>query len=370
LYQQPGDACYRALVRAPAIAAWIAVAFIALPATGDPVEVDRRVLLVAPPDRLLEATRAALAGWPIEVVVTESSQPGSTMPGSSARAHALAERHQVAAVVWIGADATGQALWMYDAASGRAASRRLNQVPPYDEPTAAAVALSVKTLLRHSEAVPAGERYGAGDPAGEHLQESLEVPAEPRPAEPVSLAAAPIPRLSPVLAIEASAGPRLRRTESGDVELRVGAGIRLTPPALAGRLATYLAVSGGPGMSVDQPGFLGEFRDLQLSTGARARFLATGQLAFGPLLGASLHLTEIDGALRRTGTRATASRRNPSIDGGAYLELDVGRGARVSATGELSGFLRHQVYRVGGEPVLSLPRVEAGLTLQLSVPLL
>src|SRR5690606_34545597 len=196
--------CYRARVRGTAIAAVIALVAGAQPARAEDGEAGERGVLVAPPAGLDEAVRAALAGWPIEVVIEPEGAPGSTMPGSAARARALAEGHGAAAVVWLGRDDGGLALWVYDRESGRAVTRPLPAAPPYDEPTAAAVALTVKTLLRHSTAAPAPARYGASEAAAATGGELASAPATAPDAAPI--------RQRALVRLDTLAGARLRRT--------------------------------------------------------------------------------------------------------------------------------------------------------------
>lgn len=351
--------CYRARVRGTAIAAVIALVAGAQPARAEDGEAGERVVLVAPPAGLDEAVRAALAGWPIEVVIEPEGAPGSTMPGSAARARALAEGHGAAAVVWLGRDDGGLALWVYDRESGRAVTRPLPAAPPYDEPTAAAVALTVKTLLRHSTAAPAPARYGASEAAAATGGELASAPATAPDAAPI--------RQRALVRLDTLAGARLRRTEAADLELRLGVGAELTPGWPLG-LAAYLLLRSGAGTPVDHESYVGRYTDLQISAGARARLPLSRRVALAPRLGGSAHITEIDGAIRASGARGRADRVNPSIDAGLALDVDVGRSVRLSAEVEGSVALRRQEYRVAGAPVLTLPRLEGELRLAASFP--
>jgi hypothetical protein len=333
--------------------AWLALA--SRPARADSPD---RVLLVAPPAGLAPAVRTALSAWPIEILVIgdepggagaaphgappAGEAPGATMPSSAERARALAVRHRAGAVVWMSDDGQGgHALWIYDAESGHTTTRRLIHPPPFDEPTAAAAALTVKTLLRHSSVVPLGERVP---------QDELSPPAAPR------------------LAIETSGGARTRRAGARGVEPRVAIGLRVAPGALAELGAVAAGVHMGPGVRVDRRGFTGRFTDLQISSALLAR-IGRGRLAFWPQVGASLHFTEIDGAIRGRTERARVRRLNPTADAGAALELAVRPWLRASVGGSASWALRRQTYLVTGKPVLSLPRLEIELGAAVSVPL-
>ena len=339
------------LSRAGACAASLAVAVCL---TGGTARAEgQRVLLVAPPRGLEPAVRTALSPWPIEVRVTgqvpgdassgDVRRPGATMPGSAERARALAAEHAAGAVVWLSDDGDGgHALWIYDADSDRATARRLARRPPFDEPTAAAVALTVKTLLRHSSVVPAVERYGA---------------AAARPAQ------------LPHLLADTIASLRIRRTGAGDVEPRVGVGVRVAPGRLASLGALAASVHIGPGVSVDAPAFTGQFSDLQISAALAARIPLRRALELWPRLGGSLHVTAIDGAVTGQARRARVERVNPGLDAGAALELALRPWLRASLVAGGSYAMRRQIYLVAGEPVLTVPRLELEVGAALSVSL-
>jgi hypothetical protein len=268
------------------------------------------------------------------------------MPGSAERARSLAARHRAGAVVWLSDDgAGGRALWIYDAASDRTTARRLIRPPPFDDPTAAAVALTIKTLLRHSSVVPALERYGAEDARAEMTR------------------AARV-RADSIVAL------RFRQTGAGDVEPRLGLGVRAAPGRLARFGALAASVEVGSGISVDAADFSGQFSDIQVSAALAARVPVRPRLELWPRLGGSLHFTDIDGAIPSRSMRAHATRRNLAVDAGGALQLAVRPWLSVSFAMTGSYALRRQVYLVGGEPVLSIPRLELELAALLSVSLL
>jgi hypothetical protein len=321
----------------------VVVALVAAPRAASA----ERLVMLSPPVGLTGAVEAALAGWPIEVVQADG-EAGASMPAAGERARAVAEAESAGAVVWIASDGTGHAVWIFDRESGRVTARRLPLPPPFDEPTAAAVALTIKTLLRHSAVTPVLERYGVAAARAEIATEVRPPPAPPR------------------FRLDTLAGARIRATEASDVELRLGAALRTDLP---GRLSAVARIRSGTGVAVSEPDFIGRYTDLQASVGLMARFLARPALAIAPGLGASLHLTRIDGSIRSREARGEASRVNPSLDAGVAIEIDVGRAVRVSVGGEGSYALRRQVYLVGGDPVLTLPRFEAEIGAALSVAL-
>lgn len=315
-----------------------------------------RVAMVAAPAGLEEAVEAALAGWPI-LVSSASGDPGATMPASGEKALAIGRAEGAGAVVWIASDGSGHAVWVLDVDSGRVTARQLSRGPPYDEPTAAAVALTIKTLLRHSRVAPVLERYGV-----EEARAVIE-------AEVAATRPPPVPVREPMVRLDTLAGARIRPTEGRDLELRLGAGLRYQPAWLGGRGAAVARIRSGTGVGLDEPDFVGRYSDVTASLGAAARFPAGGRFALVPAAGASLHFTSIDGSIRSQGVRAHASRINPSIDGALAIELQVGQLVRLSVSGELSYALRRQLYLVGGDPVLTLPRLEGEIGAAVSVPL-
>ncbi|HEU5055674.1 MAG TPA: hypothetical protein VFU21_04090 [Kofleriaceae bacterium] len=314
-----------------------------------------RVVIVSAPAGLEEALETALAGWPIQVT-SASGDPGATMPAAGEKAKAIGHAEAAGAVIWTASDGSGHAVWVLDVESGRVTTRALARPPPWDEPTAAAVALTIKTLLRHSRVVPVLERYGV-----EEARAALRAEAPPT--------APPAPRERAFsVRLATLAGARIRPTEAGDVELRLGAGVELAPALLGGRAAAVLRIRSGTGVGLDEPDYAGRYLDLTTSLGAAARILAWRRLALVPSAGASLHFTSIDGSIPSQGARGSAARINPSVDGSLAIELEVGELLRVSVTGEVSYALRRQVYLVGGDPVLTLPRLESEIGAALSVP--
>ncbi len=335
----------------------LALAMAAGSEAGGQAERALRVVMVSAPAGLEEAVETALAGWPVQVT-TAGGDPGATMPAAGEQARAIGQAQAAGAVVWTAGDATGHAVWVLDVDSGRVTARRLPQPPPWDEPTAAAIALSIKTLLRHSRVAPVLERYGVEE-ARAALREESAAAARPTPTPHVRAWS---------LRLATLAGARIRPSEAGDLELRLGAGAELAPGFLAGRAALVARIRSGTGVGLNQPDFVGRYSDLQASLGAAARFLAWDRVGLVPSAGGSLHFTSIDGTIRSQGVNGNASRINPSLDGGLAIDLQVGELLRLSVSGELSYAFRRQVYLVGGDPVLSLPRIESEIGAALSVP--
>jgi hypothetical protein len=118
----------------------------------------RRVAAVSPDVELARALDVALSPWgaSVEQVPIESGGPAVTMSVDEARSVARSSRADV--VMWVSERRGRYAVWIYDLASNRARLRELDAGPPFDPTTAAAVALSVKALLRFTVVAPPPER--------------------------------------------------------------------------------------------------------------------------------------------------------------------------------------------------------------------
>jgi hypothetical protein len=293
----------------------------------------RGVALVNPDAALEEAVIAALVPWRLDVIAVRGDGPGATMPASSTQARAIADRLGVGAVVWISVGDDGCALWVYDSDGDRVVARRLVSPPPFDDATAAAVALSIKTLLRNSAVAPIEERN----------------------ALPSARSTAALPAREATLRFESLGGARARDTEAETLEPRLGVAVSWWPLQ---RFGGALGVSAGPGLSVDDPRFIGRYTDTAVSASVRARVDLGARFRVTPELGSSIHLTELDGALLVNDTRARVSRTNVSLFAGAAVTArlldDVSAGVR--AGGDL--LLRNQRYTIAGDPVFSLPAAE------------
>jgi hypothetical protein len=117
------------------------------------------VVLEADPE-WLDALRVALEPWGLLVRGTSGSVE-EVLQGR--RGGGGASTANTAAIVWIDRAGASPHLVVYLAEEGRRLERRLSALPPYDAPTAAAVALTVKTLLRQTRLAP-----GATPPRPRH----------------------------------------------------------------------------------------------------------------------------------------------------------------------------------------------------------
>jgi hypothetical protein len=296
------------------------------------------IVLVNPPALLEEATGTALVAWELRLQSIQAELPSESMPGARDGALALTQEFGARAVIWITSNDDGPALWVYDAEDDRVVVRRLSVAPPFDEASAAAVALSIKTLLMHSRTAPEEERFGA--------TESRSIPM-------------PVPEQ---WIFEAQGGMRHSLADDDSLEARVLLGLTRA----LGRLELGASLALGPGRTIAESSFQGHYSDVAF--GAHLRHpIRWRNWTLSPELGAALHATKISGTLT-SDNRAVAVRRfNPSIAAGAFLLREFPRiRAGIGARSNL--FTRTQRYLVAGAPVLDLPTVDLEVGAYVAVP--
>jgi hypothetical protein len=355
--------------------AWCAIALTTLaPAALAHAQSSPPAVLVSPGAALERAVRAALEPWDVELIAIDAPSPGATAPGANAAARALAVAHDAGAVAWISAHEQGHALWVYDLASHRVTERALTTAPPFDEATAAAVGLSLKTLLRHSATAPEAERYGAPGVPQERESPTAEAEAAaaaraaPVPAEETGASEAEpsrqtvrseraptAPRHASVLDLELRAGLGLAGTDASPVVLRLGLGAVLWPRS--GALGVGLAAASGPASRVREPRFDGRLFDLDAAFLGYARHAPASALRMAAGLGAGLHVASLDGELPQDGGEASATRVVPTLNAELHADWRVTPSFYVGARGGAALRLRTPRYRVGEDPVLELSRV-------------
>lgn len=273
--------------------------------------------------------------------VEEAAPPSESMPGARDAAKALIAQYGARAVVWITSNTDGSALWIYDGAGDRVVVRRLRQAPPFDEPAAASVALSIKTLLMHSEAAPIKERFGA-------VTKEASIQVTP-----------------PVWSLEV--GGWARHSSAGDdsTELRVHLGLARH----LGMVDAALEIQLGPGRSVQTDTFIsGHFSDLAIALQARYPIsLRRSQLT--PVVGATLHFTKLLGTLSESSALVEEERVNPTLDVGLRWTLTTGA-VMWGVAAQSSYFVRRQRYLVRGSPVLELPELDIQVGVNVALPFL
>ena len=219
----------------------------------------RRLLLVNTPRELERATQIALGPWDVDVRTTSATSLGAKQPDAMEGAHRLAREQQADVVTWYSQTEDGRStIWIYDVQNENTYSRAYSS--RVSEETAAAVALSIKTLLRASPIAPEHERITTIQtmhPAG-RFRLGLDVGARAGFAE-VSVPEATLrldwsPRpLKDHLSVgvygtlgletEAQASDRTLRTHGWGTGLYAGARTQVGPMVLAGRLGAGLFVT-------------------------------------------------------------------------------------------------------------------------------
>ncbi len=288
----------------------------------------------------MAALESALAPWHVELVVLPDAFVGASMPASAENGRALAERHAAAAVAWISEDERGaSALWIYDRASARVLARALPVAPPFDAPTAASVALAIKTLLRHSTAAPIGER----------IVETRAPPSE--------------------LRLELGGGARAFSSSPPDGEPRGLLGLMYWPGALASVLGISATLRGGTGLQISGPSLTGRLVDFDVHLGLRARWgiARWADLTFALEVG-------ITGAF--LDARLTSDARVVSsfdVDPTGLVWVEVGlrpvSSLRVGVRVGMFGSARPRSYAVRGVTVLETQPLALEAALVLEVPL-
>lgn len=323
----------------------------------------RPVLVMGGGPSFHNAMTVALSPWDLRVVPLDAPAPRPSMPRAADEARALAQRSGASGVVWVAVDEGEPSLWVFDASTDQVVSRRISTPPPFDAPTAAAAALSVKTLLRSSTVAPREERLGA-----------LAVQAPTAPATPPDADAS---SGSPEPAPAAAASPPVLRAElegagralASQLDARAALGVT----AWVGRsrhVGFGLAASFGPGLSVDAARFSGRFAEVGVAPSARMRFPLGERFALEPRLGMSIHATSIDGVAVVTARPASASRLDASIDVAVALELLPTRTFGVALDVGAAAMLRYQRYVVESDDIFELHPVQAFVGLRLTTSLL
>jgi len=324
-------------------------------------------------DELGCALSTALEPWGSRVVRGSAPQPGSSMPSSSLIARALAQQEGARAVVWLARDAQGFALWVYDARADRSWARAA-PAPPFEASVAAALALSVKTVLRIAGLDP---EHAAEAPADGARAPTSASPTPPTPTTGETRAAAPAAGAARAWQIGVSAGVRLgpleRRPEARyALDLRWSPGARASAsaagPARAPQAWVALAFESGVPQRVHGARFEGEWLDWASELG----FGVTQGLGQGWTIGAgaaaALHVTRLSGVARELNLPVDDTHLNPVLSLRGELLLELGLPSLALQPGaEL--WVRRQQFLIEEQPVANTARVAARLMLLLRLPL-
>ena len=322
----------------------------------------RRIAVVHPDEQLMRSLRIALSAWDIDVVSVDAPSPGMSLPQAARNAAQIAQQAHVDAVAWVSDSNPGSVLWIYDAETDHVGLRVLGDSRPFDEPTAAAAALSVKALLRSSSVAPVHERTGATVESRPRPGAVIEAPSPPAP--PPERAAAPVvyervdsspyaaPR--PSLWIEGEAAGRV--SPSVVAEPRGTFGAALWPRGLGERLGCAIDVSGGVGVPIATSAPVqmnARFHDWVASSSVRTRLRVGQRFALEPALGGSAHFTSLEGTGRQDAEPLAAHQIDGSLDAAVSLDFEIGS-VGIGARASMEYLVRYPRYLVDGEEVLTL----------------
>jgi hypothetical protein len=308
------------------------LALLATPRVGHAAE--RRIAVLRADAELNRAIALSLSPWGVDTLNSDAALPESSLPQALRQAVKLAGQLRVDAVVWVSTSDDGSLLWVYDARTDKITTRVLEDAPPFESSRAAAIALSVKTVLRASVVAPPLERFGASPP-----------PALPlRKAERVAL----------------ETGVDARFVAAGKVEPRLSLGGMLW--LMPGRwLGIGLAFSEGPGVRVDTPTYRGGYSERSLGSSLQARWLNGPRLRAATPVGVSARAAVLEGNLSEDASHSEVRRWNWSLDAGTRLDVKLGGGAYVGVGVQASYLVAYQRYLVRGTPVFSVWPVAVAL---------
>jgi len=294
-----------------------------------------RVAAVDPDPEVTRALDVALSPWDVTLVEVHLESPGATMPIAVDRARSIARDVSAEVVVWVSSADDGFAVWIYDAASDHASARKLDQSPPFDGPTAAGVALSVKTLLRGTIVAPPPERFGASTQEGPWR-------------------------------LGLSAGASSRMTATSPLEARFGA----QASAWARYWGALLDVESGPGVHPANAALAGTLVDTAVRVALAARWPPSTTVAIEPSVGGALHWVRLGGVVVANTSPVAIDRLDVAIE--PRLAVDVAlAGGRLHLAPWVgaSVLTRWQRFDVHGVAVLELAPLSLQGALCAEIPL-
>jgi hypothetical protein len=249
-------------------------------ARGAP-EPRQRVVLADPDLELRHAMEQALAPYRLQVVIE------GTAPGDASMAQERADADTARFVVW----RDGAELVVYDRELGTT-ERRDSQAGVLDPPTAAAAALTIKTMMR--------------------------LPPPPTEAPP-----APAPTAEPGIAFRLQAGvaSRIAHSDETTTSARLGGAATIRPWSSLG-LRLGVAADGGNGTTVDRASFKGTFSDWSV-LGVIGWSYARSFWEIEPHVGFGARRSSLDGA--EQGTPRSESATLATARAGVWARLRLAR---------------------------------------------
>lgn len=303
-----------------------------------------RIALIDPDAELLRAVSLSLEPWGVETAMVDAPLPEASQPAAVQSARALAQELGVQGVVWVTSAEAGSLLWVFDSEADEVTTRMLTETPPFDSAAAAAVALSVKTMLRPRV-----------------VEQPVEPPPEPtvtpeRPPAPPAPPAPP-PGPPPLAALEVGAGGRW---VGYPPEPRLSAAV-LAWPALQRRLGASVDVSTGPGRRIEDPRYRGRYQEIIAGAQARLRLLHSRSLSAAVAVGGALYWSRLEGTVVEGSLPRNVRRLNGSFDLDIALDARVTSGIYVGASARASYLPVYRRYFAEGDRLLASGPLGAGL---------
>ena len=388
-----------ALLFVPFLGFWV---FIAAPLSADELSLacpgqasaaaatGNEVVLIDLSEELSCAITAALDPWRLRVVASRASNLGSSMPSTSRTARRLAQRHRARMVVWLARDPAGFALWMYDAVHDRTVARPVPE-PPFDEAIAAALALSVKTVVRMVGLVPknrgpapvvdptapvsessrpvvesSGPVVESSEPVVESSEPVVESSGPVEPSDERAPVPAPTPHKRHPAAIQLGAYAGVRFGPIDDISARYAAEGRWTPAHSWPQLWLGFAVETGTPYQFQDPDFEGQIVDIggEIASGLSHRL---GPLLLVAVSGSfGLYVSRLSGAILPEDDSVEELRVNPVFYARPELSLDLGA-LMIYLQPSAGLWLRRQHYLVQGGSLLHTERFSQRIALGLQL---
>jgi hypothetical protein len=315
-----------------------------------------RVVLIGIDPRFACALQTALDPWGLRLIDSDAPSPGSSMPSTSLSARAIALEHGARAVIWLGQDPAGFALWVYDTYNDRSVSRPVPD-PPFRSSVSASLALSVKTTL-----MMVGLAREPPAPA-EQPPAALDTPA-PLPAEPEH----ELPRPPSRWQLGVHGGVQLGPLGGAKQDVRYGLALRWSPAPFGLRPWVELELAAGVPLAVRAPEIEGRIWDAASALAIGVTEPLTPVWALSVSGAAALHVTSLSGTAPMDGVHVDDLRGNPTLRLGAGLSADLGP-LVLALEPSFEVWLRAQRYEVDSVRVLDHRRRAFRLAIAVRVPL-
>ncbi len=345
--------------------AFLVAAFVSSSASADERPV---IVVVGGGAAFRDAVALALSPWHVDVRRGDGAAPRSTMPRAADEARDIAVRYHAVGVAWLAApDGSAPALFVYDAKTEQVVSRAYATGLPLDEPSAAAAALSVKTLFRSSTVAPLEERIGA-EIVREAPDKRRLVPTEapappaPRPAAPTAPTAG-----GPRLRLEVGGAIRSPAVSEADAQVGVGVAYHLGRDRAVGMA---LELRAGPGLAISTDRFVGRYTEVSGALWFRYRKRIGSYFALTPAVGTALRGSWLSGLVVGTTAERAESRADVAMALGLAAEWVASDNWLVGLEASVAYRARYQRYLVDAVPVLTLRAIEPTLALRISTGLL